>query len=73
MDLSAASNMRIQGEESAEMKKGTRMRAFDQKQMRGIEPPTSAWEADVLPLNYICVLKNPHTICMRVLDADKRT
>lgn len=22
----------------------------------GIEPTTSAWEADVLPLNYACVL-----------------
>ena len=25
-----------------------------EKQVRGIEPPTSAWEADVLPLNYTC-------------------
>ena len=24
------------------------------KQIRGIEPPSSAWEADVLPMNYIC-------------------
>jgi hypothetical protein len=23
------------------------------ERMRGIEPPYSAWEADVLPLNYI--------------------
>jgi hypothetical protein len=25
----------------------------DEERMRGIEPPYSAWEADVLPLNYI--------------------
>ncbi len=25
------------------------------ERMRGIEPPTSAWEADILPLNYIRV------------------
>lgn len=25
------------------------------KQMTGIEPASSAWEADVLPMNYICV------------------
>ena len=25
------------------------------KQMTGIEPAYSAWEADVLPLNYICM------------------
>ncbi len=24
------------------------------KQMTGIEPASSAWEADVLPMNYIC-------------------
>ena len=24
------------------------------KQVKGIEPSTSAWEADVLPLNYTC-------------------
>lgn len=26
------------------------------EQVKGIEPSTSAWEADVLPLNYTCVL-----------------
>ena len=26
------------------------------KQMTGIEPASSAWEADVLPMNYICAL-----------------
>ena len=26
------------------------------KQMTGIEPAYSAWEADVLPLNYICMI-----------------
>ena len=25
------------------------------KQMTGIEPASSAWEADVLPMNYICM------------------
>ena len=25
------------------------------EQMTGIEPAYSAWEADVLPLNYICI------------------
>ena len=25
------------------------------EQVRGIEPPCSAWEADILPLNYTCV------------------
>ncbi len=24
------------------------------EQVRGIEPPCSAWEADILPLNYTC-------------------
>jgi hypothetical protein len=28
-------------------------RHFVWERMRGIEPPYSAWEADVLPLNYI--------------------
>lgn len=27
------------------------------EQMTGIEPAWSAWEAEVLPLNYICVLR----------------
>ena len=27
------------------------------KQITGIEPASSAWEADVLPMNYICVLR----------------
>ncbi len=26
----------------------------DMEQVRGIEPPCSAWEADILPLNYTC-------------------
>ena len=29
---------------------------FVLKQMTGIEPAYSAWEADVLPLNYICMI-----------------
>lgn len=28
----------------------------DLERVRGIEPPYSAWEADVLPLNYIGML-----------------
>ena len=27
---------------------------LDWKQITGIEPASSAWEADVLPMNYIC-------------------
>ena len=27
----------------------------DLEQVRGIEPPCSAWEADILPLNYTCI------------------
>lgn len=27
------------------------------EQVRGIEPPCSAWEADILPLNYTCAYK----------------
>lgn len=26
------------------------------EQIRGIEPPTSEWKSDILPLNYICIL-----------------
>ena len=25
------------------------------EQIRGIEPPTSEWKSDILPLNYICI------------------
>ncbi len=32
----------------------TGFRAY-KKQMTGIEPASSAWEADVLPMNYICM------------------
>ena len=28
----------------------------DMEQMTGIEPAYSAWEADILPLNYICTV-----------------
>ena len=31
--------------------------AFLLEQMKGIEPSTAAWEAAVLPLNYICAAK----------------
>lgn len=29
---------------------------FLKKQITGIEPASSAWEADILPMNYICLL-----------------
>ena len=33
------------------------------EQVKGIEPSCSAWEADILPLNYTCTLpKNTYTI-----------
>lgn len=35
-------------------RKNTREGVFSLEQMTGIEPAYSAWEADVLPLNYIC-------------------
>ena len=35
--------------------KDPRLGVFSLEQMTGIEPAYSAWEADVLPLNYICV------------------
>ena len=42
----------------------------EKKQMTGIEPASSAWEADVLPMNYICMqigyhvfLKNQDLFC----------
>ena len=25
------------------------------EQVRGVEPPYSAWEADILPMNYTCI------------------
>lgn len=36
-------------------KKKPLMRLFFLEQVRGVEPPYSAWEADVLPMNYTCV------------------
>ena len=30
------------------------------EQVRGIEPPCSAWEADILPLNYTCISILPY-------------
>ncbi len=33
------------------------------EQVRGIEPPCSAWEADILPLNYTCVGSFPTIAC----------
>ncbi len=36
--------------------KSSRYAITRMEQVRGIEPPTSAWEADVLPLNYTCVI-----------------
>ena len=42
------------------MEKRTRDLASEnnEKQATGIEPASSAWEADVLPMNYICNTKN---------------
>ena len=38
--------------------KGTTFVApFVLEQVKGIEPSCSAWEADILPLNYTCILK----------------
>lgn len=34
----------------------------DMEQVRGIEPPCSAWEADILPLNYTCIKISFYTI-----------
>ena len=34
---------------------------FVLEQMTGIEPARSAWEAEVLPLNYICMIYNYST------------
>ena len=39
---------------SVEKKKRTCSRASSLEQATGIEPAYSAWEADVLPLNYAC-------------------
>ena len=44
------------------------------ERMTGIEPATSAWEADVLPLNYIRIktavlrLSNPFEFCFMEKD-----
>ena len=32
------------------------------KQVTGIEPASSAWEADVLPMNYTCIIYNFHIL-----------
>ena len=34
-------------------------RALVSERVRGIEPPLSAWEADVLPLNYTRAVRGP--------------
>ena len=36
-------------------KEGTQMGAFFLEQMTGIEPAFLAWEANALPLSYICI------------------
>ena len=38
------------------------------EQVRGVEPPYSAWEADVLPMNYTCVFADYYSICERELQ-----
>lgn len=41
---------------TAEILENTRFSAvFTLEQVKGIEPSCSAWEADVLPLNYTCI------------------
>lgn len=38
------------------------------EQTTGIEPASSAWEADILPMNYICVIEllyQPQTVFAR--------
>ena len=42
--------------------------AFHKKQITGIEPASSAWEADVLPMNYIC---NTRIIITKTAGIDK--
>ena len=49
------------------------------EQVRGVEPPYSAWEADVLPMNYICITvsvsyysinraeKQPKPFCIKII------
>ena len=32
------------------------------EQVKGIEPSCSAWEADILPLNYTCMFQSFYTI-----------
>ncbi len=44
----------MNGNASGKMKK--HRKAVLLEQITGIEPAWSAWEAEVLPLNYICVL-----------------
>lgn len=36
----------------------------NKKQIAGIEPVSPAWEASVLPMNYICILKVYH-FCLK--------
>ena len=47
---------------------------FFVEQVRGVEPPYSAWEADVLPMNYTCMchdystksVKNQGDFCLQI-------
>ena len=39
------------------IEKSTPKRAFFMEQAAGIEPVRSAWEAEILPLNYACVMR----------------
>lgn len=41
--------------------RGSSCRGSPEKQVRGIEPPCSAWEADILPLNYTCISERDYS------------
>ena len=40
------------------------------KQMTGIEPASPAWEAGILPMNYICIwhVKNYNALLLKLQD-----
>ncbi len=45
------------------MTKAPESEAFSGERVTGIEPALSAWEADVLPLNYTRRRRKPYTKC----------
>ena len=38
------------------------------EQIGGVEPPTSAWKAVILPLNYICINWSTHPVMLGGLE-----